>query len=110
MNKNRRQNIYAIIKRLNNIIELLSENVVSEYIDQIADLADDIQCIYDEEYEYMDNIPENLQYSERYEKAEEACDLLEEAASMIYDIEENDTADIVVKIIKRAIDNLSDAT
>ena len=33
----------------------------------------------DEEQEYMDNMPENFQCSERYEKAEEAVASLEEA-------------------------------
>ena len=39
-----------------------------------------------EEEEYRDNIPENLQGSERYEKAEEACDTLSEAVDGLENI------------------------
>ena len=39
-----------------------------------------------EEEEYRDNIPENLQGGERYEKAEAACDSLSAAVDGIEDI------------------------
>lgn len=47
--------------------------------DIITDAKENLEILMDEEEEYKDNIPENLQYSERYEKAEEACDSLYEA-------------------------------
>ena len=43
----------------------------------------------DEEQEYFDNIPENFQSSERYEKAENAVAALEDALSMFDDIADN---------------------
>ena len=36
-----------------------------------------------EEEEYRDNIPENMQESERYEKADEACDNLSSAVDSL---------------------------
>ena len=42
------------------------------------------QCL-DEEQDYLDNIPENLQDSERYEKAESAVQALEDTISNIED-------------------------
>ena len=51
--------------------------------DILADAKDNIEILMDEEEDYKDNIPENLQGSERYEKAEEACDNLYEAISNI---------------------------
>lgn len=60
MNKERR-------KRIKILIQNLHEN--------LAELDD---IMYDEE-EYLNNIPDNLQGSERYEKAEEYCDILNES-------------------------------
>ena len=70
MNKVRRKNLQAII-------------------DQLEELKGSLEDLQAEE-EYRDNIPENMQESERYEKADEACDnlssdvdSLEEAISSI---------------------------
>lgn len=57
MNKIRRKQLESIAARL--------EELRAELEDVMADEA-----------EYRDNIPENLQGSERYEKADEACDNL----------------------------------
>ena len=69
MNKVRRKNLQAIIDRL----------------EELKGSLEDLQA---EEEEYRDNIPENMQESERYEKADEACanlsvDNLEEVISSI---------------------------
>lgn len=42
-------------------------------------LGQDLETLKDEEEEYRDNMPENLQESERYQRADEVCDLLQEA-------------------------------
>ena len=55
MNKIRRKNLQAIIDRL----------------EELKGSLEDLQA---EEEEYRDNIPENMQESERYEKADEASD------------------------------------
>lgn len=66
---------------------------IQEIKDQIESIQSDIECIMSEEEDYRDNIPENLQGSERYEMADtavnalscaidsisEACNSLEEA-------------------------------
>lgn len=64
MNKIRRKNLQAII-------------------DQLEELKGSLEDLQAEEEEYRDNIPENMQESERYEKADEAVDNLEEVISSI---------------------------
>lgn len=49
----------------------------------IADAKDTLDEVRDEEECYKDNIPENLQSSERYERAEAAVDALESAVSSL---------------------------
>ena len=67
MNKMRR-------KRLDEAIELLN---------QAKDIIDECES---EEEEYKDNMPENMQNSERYENADNACDNLMSASESIDDI------------------------
>lgn len=50
---------------------------------KIRDLLVDLETLRDEEEEYRDNIPENLQGSERYEQADECVDGLTEAIENI---------------------------
>lgn len=64
MNKARRNSIQKVIDKLTSLQSFL-ENVES-----------DVENILDEETEYLDNIPENLQSSQRYTQAENACDSL----------------------------------
>ena len=42
-------------------------------------LGQDLEVLKEEEEEYRDNMPENLQESDRYQLADEVCDLLQEA-------------------------------
>ena len=70
MNKQRRKDIDTIIQTLEEIRE-------------------QIQFVLEEEQEYLDNIPENLQNSERYETAQTAVSELEEANGSIDDIIEH---------------------
>ena len=58
-------------------------------IAKIQELSNDLECIMDEEQEYLENIPENLQSSERYEKAEAACDSLQCALDNLEECVEN---------------------
>jgi len=58
---------------------------LQEIIDQLEELKGSVADIQSEEEEYRDNMPENLQSSERYEKAEEACDSLSDAISSLED-------------------------
>ena len=70
MNKQRRKDIDTIIQTLEEIRE-------------------QIQFVLEEKQEYLDNIPENLQNSERYETAQTAVSELEEADGSIDDIIEH---------------------
>ncbi len=67
MNKERRKNIQAVVEQLDGLKTTLEE-------------------LQGEEEEYRDNIPENLRGSERYEKADEACDALSDAVSALEDV------------------------
>ena len=66
MNKARRAKLNAIINALN-------------------DLRSDLELVHDEEQDVMDNMPESLQESERYERMEEAVDNMDDALSSLED-------------------------
>ena len=57
---------------------------------EIHAIMDELEPLRDEEEEYRDSIPENMQGSERYEKAEEYAQLLGDA----YDSLENAVSSI----------------
>lgn len=67
MNKFRRKAVNEVMKKIE---ELQSE---------MDEVLEGIEVLRDEEQEYLDNIPENLQGSERYELAEAAVDALTSA-------------------------------
>lgn len=77
MNKDRR-------KRINEIRAEL-EDLIAKAEEIAADLGD----IRDEEQDYLDNMPEGLQSSERAEIAEAAVNALEEALGVIGDFVES---------------------
>ena len=66
MNKQRRKELNDIIETLNNVIA-------------------DIEALRDEEQDYYDNMPENLQGSEKGEMAERAISEMDDAISSIED-------------------------
>lgn len=74
INKARRKEINGAIKELNRIQT------------EIESLSTDITMICCDEQDYMDNIPENLQNSERYDKGEYVVENLEEATENIEEI------------------------
>lgn len=61
----------------------LRRKTLQELYDIIAEAKDNLDAVRGEEEEYKDNIPENLQSSERYERAEAAVDALESAVSSL---------------------------
>lgn len=74
---------------MNNIRRKRLEQIKNKLDDVVAD----IQSCYDEEEEYYDNMPENLQNSIRGEMAQQAIDALDNAMSNIADaLDEIDTA------------------
>lgn len=78
MNKERRKQIDVVIEAIN------------DFQNSFEELQQAIEEIRDEEQEYLDNIPENLQSSERYELAEDAVNNLESAVDWFdnVDVEE----------------------
>ena len=59
--------------------------VIRELIEQAQALSQQIEEVLNEEQDYYDYMPENLQYSERGQNTEEAISNLEEAQSDIED-------------------------
>ena len=59
--------------------------LINELIGKAYDLSCEIEEVLNEEQESFDNMPENLQYSERGESMQEAISSLEEAQSSIDD-------------------------
>lgn len=60
-------------------------------IDSLESLKTDLEEISECEQEKLDNIPENLQSSERYEKAETVCGYLEDAICSFEELIDNIT-------------------
>lgn len=58
---------------------------LEQIAEQLESLKSDLEELLGEEEEYRDNMPENLQSSERYETADNACDNMQSA---IYSLEE----------------------
>ena len=56
--------------------------LAEHHIDVAYDL---IQCAMDDEHDCLDNMPENLQESERYAKMEDAVDHLSDALESLND-------------------------
>lgn len=59
--------------------------ILNNIADEISVLKDKLEVVMAAEEEYRDNIPENLQGSERYNNAEAACESLYEAIESLED-------------------------
>lgn len=64
---------------MNNQRRKVLDNIKSK----LAELLEELESVQGEEQEAYDNMPENLQYSERGERAEEACSNLDSAVDSI---------------------------
>jgi hypothetical protein len=78
MNKQRRKDIDQVINLLENI--------------DLEEIKDSIQMIVDDEQQCLEDLPENLQESERADTMQEAIDSLEQAQS---DLEGDILQDII---------------
>lgn len=105
----RRKEIMVAIKRLNNLAAKVQVNGLENYTEELEDIISDIQIILEDETDYMENIPENLQGGERYERAEEACKSLEDAADTLEYISVDDPIEDIISEIDKATKCLSDA-
>lgn len=56
-----------------------------EIIDKLEDLNITLEYLKQEEEQYRDNMPENLQGSERYQQSDEACDNMDDAITSLED-------------------------
>ena len=54
----------------------IRRKALQDLADKIAALQEELDILGNEEAEYRDNMPENFYGSERYEKADAACDCL----------------------------------
>lgn len=81
MNNTRRKAIKQTINRFDFIREKLEE-LVSEF----ESVKSDVEDIQFEEEEYRDNMPENMQWGERYDKADNACTNLSDAVDALGDM------------------------
>lgn len=53
--------------------------ILTKVCDSLVDLQEEVSGVRDEEEEAMENLPESLQGSERYEQMEEAVGVLDDA-------------------------------
>ena len=99
MNKMRRRELSDVIKELN----------VIQDRDDLYSCINDLNNIKDDEQDYYDNIPENLQYSQRAEDSEQAIEYMEEALDLMNDIYDADEFDKNSEVIQEAIDKIENA-
>lgn len=99
MNKTRRKELSEVIRAL---------NVVADK-DDLYSIINELDNIKDNEQDYYDNIPENLQYSQRAEDSEQAIDNLEEALNLLNEVYDEDEFDKDNELIQEAIDKIEEA-
>ena len=58
---------------------------LQKLLERIEDLKTDLESVKSEEEEYFENIPENLQSSERYDLSERSITSMEDALSSLED-------------------------
>lgn len=79
MNKERRESIRALYVRLEAVKKAVEELPDAE----VTSIADDAECIRDEEQDAHDNMPEGLQQGPRGQSMTEAIDYLSEVADKL---------------------------
>ena len=75
MNKDRRKEIAALASRVQEIAELIDS------------LKSDLENVRDEEQDYFDNMPENMQDGDRGTRAQDALNGLDDALSALDDFD-----------------------
>lgn len=78
-----------MIKRSDFTINTTRRKKLQEIYDIISNAKECLETPYNEEETYKDSIPENLQNSERYEKAEYAINNIDYAISSLDDALDN---------------------
>lgn len=99
MNKARRKELSDVIRGLNTIQDK----------DDLYSWINTLDSIKDDEQDYYDNIPENLQYSQRAEDSEQAIEHMEDALSLLNEVYDEDEFDKSSELIQEAIDKIEEA-
>lgn len=99
MNKSRRRELLDVVKGLNAISDKDDLNTLINTLDNLK---------YDEE-SYYDNIPENLQYSQRAIDSEAAIDKLEDALDLLNEAYNEEEFNKNNDLINQAIDKINNA-
>ena len=99
MNNLRRKELGQVINGLNTIQDR----------DDLYSLINTLDNIKYDEESYYDNIPENLQYSQRAEDSETAIENLEEALNLLNEVYDEEEFDVNNELIQQAIDKIEDA-
>ena len=83
--KNKLETLHDAVEAYNEAVSDLQSALeeLDEIRSAIEDAASDVRCIADEEQEHYDNMPENLQYSERADAFQENADNLSDAADTL---------------------------
>lgn len=84
MNKERRKALDKMQDTLK-AHALALHTFVSAWHEEATQMREDLEALKNEEEEYRDNMPENMQGSERYSTADEAVNALEGALSELDD-------------------------
>ena len=61
----------------------IRRKALADLVEHFEVLKEELESPMEKEEEYRDNMPENLQGSERYEKADAACDNLSDAVDSL---------------------------
>lgn len=93
MNKARRASIDGIIKSLTELKDAIAA------LPSVGDLSTDIERLAEEEREYYDGMPENMQGGDKGTAANEAATNLEEAAEELEELGVDDLGDKIDDII-----------
>ena len=99
MNNARRKELKNLIGQLGRIQD---EGDLYACINDLEDIKYEEECSYD-------NIPENLQSSQRASESEEAIDNLEDALNLLNEVYDMDEIDLDSELIQEAIDKIESA-
>jgi len=81
MNNTRRKEIAAAVRDLHALTD-----AVTELAGKLSDIKDAVEQAKDDEQEYYDNMPENMQNGDKGETAAAAVSALEDAVSKLDDV------------------------
>jgi hypothetical protein len=97
MNKQRRKEIYEIIMKLQNVGNK----------EDLGDCINDLENVREDESEYFENIPENLQNSQRAYDSEEALGTLDDVLDELNDAYDSDDQQDWLEAAEYAVDELN---